>query len=110
MGFQPREDPLLGAAPVVKSKELARAALGVGEDHLELIAVLVRGEQPQLERFFALLGFAGTDEDEAALLLPALISSLKKAQPMRTSSTAARRICRISLRQLRMKPRAPLLS
>ena len=65
------EDRFLCATPVVKRQELARRQCGVGQDDLELIAVLVGSERVQLQRALALLGLTGADEDETPRLLPA---------------------------------------
>ena len=70
--FQLREDRLLGAAAVVQRQDFARRQRGIGEDHFELVAVLVGGEEIQLQRPLALFCLTGADKDEAARLSPAL--------------------------------------
>ena len=56
----------------MQRQDFARRQRGIGEDHFELVPVLVGGEEIQLQRPLALFCLTGADEDEVARLSPAL--------------------------------------
>ena len=61
VGFKLGEDPLLAAPALVEGKCLASAEALIGENDLELVAVLVGDEEVELERFFILLFDSGSN-------------------------------------------------
>lgn len=72
VGFELGEDPLLAAPAVVEDERLAGAQALVGQDDLELIAVVMRDEEIELDRVFVLLLDASPKEEEAVGRLPGL--------------------------------------
>jgi hypothetical protein len=71
VGFELAEDPLLAFAAVVEDERLA-GAQGFGQDDLELIAVVMRDEEVELDRVFVLLFDASPNEEEVVGRLPGL--------------------------------------
>ena len=68
--FQFSKDVFLRTLSVVVPKYVSRRALFVGDDDFELVSILVRNKQVQLNRSFSLFLDFLSEEDEAIVLLP----------------------------------------
>ena len=66
VGFKLRKEPFLTAPAIVESHHLVRRQSLIGDDELELMAVLIEHKQIKLKRLFALFLRLGADEKSRA--------------------------------------------